>query len=226
MENERLHAEVRAQLAQVRASRARIVEAGVTARRKIERDLHDGAQQRLVTLALMLRIARGQVAEGDASLAAAIDEAAVELRHAIGELRELARGIHPAVLTEAGLSSALVSLAERSTVPAEVVAVPEGRYPPGVEEAVYFVVSESLANAAKHAGDAARVTITVVAGLHGGRQTMTVEIADDGNGGADASRGSGLRGLADRVEALDGTLTVHSPAGHGTRVLAELPCAS
>ncbi|GAA4963321.1 sensor histidine kinase [Yinghuangia aomiensis] len=226
MENERLHAEVRAQLAQVRASRARIVEAGVTARRKIERDLHDGAQQRLVTLALMLRIARGQVPEGDASLAAAIDEAAIELRHAIGELRELARGIHPAVLTEAGLSSALVSLAERSTAPAEVVEVPEGRYPPGVEEAVYFVVSESLANAAKHAGDAARVTITVVAGLHGGRQTMTVEIADDGNGGADASRGSGLRGLADRVEALDGTLTVHSPVGHGTRVLAELPCAS
>ncbi|HSA50188.1 MAG TPA: histidine kinase [Yinghuangia sp.] len=226
MENERLHAEVRAQLAQVRASRARIVEAGVTARRKIERDLHDGAQQRLVTLALMLRIARGQVPETDTPLAAAIDECALELRQAIGELRELARGIHPAVLTEAGLSSALVSLAERSTVPAEVTEVPQGRFPPGVEEAVYFVVSESLANAAKHAGDSARVTIAVRARTHEGRTTMTVEVADDGNGGADASRGSGLRGLADRVEALDGTLTVHSPAGHGTRVLAELPCAS
>ncbi|UGQ11796.1 histidine kinase [Yinghuangia sp. ASG 101] len=226
MENERLHAEVRAQLAQVRASRARIVEAGVTARRKIERDLHDGAQQRLVTLALMLRIARGQVPDGDASLGAAIDECAAELRRAIGELRELARGIHPAVLTEAGLASALVSLAERSAVAAEVVRAPRGRYAPGVEEAVYFVVSESLANAAKHAGDSARVTIAVHAGTHEGRTTMTVEVADDGNGGADASRGTGLRGLADRVEALDGTLTVHSPAGHGTRVIAELPCAS
>ncbi|WP_436776112.1 sensor histidine kinase [Yinghuangia sp. YIM S09857] len=221
MENERLHAEVRAQLAEVRASRTRIVEAGLAARRRIERDLHDGAQQRLVTLALMLRVARTAVPDGDDALAASIDECAGELKLAIAELRELARGIHPAVLTEAGLAAALVSLAERSPVPAEVVAVPDDRFPPGVEEAVYFVVSESLANAAKHAG-AARVTVAV----HQGEGTMTVEIADDGVGGAEPYGGSGLRGLADRVEALDGVLTVHSPAGHGTRILAELPCAS
>ncbi|MCF2528200.1 sensor histidine kinase [Yinghuangia soli] len=229
MENERLHAEVRAQLAEVRASRARIVEAGLAARRKIERDLHDGAQQRLVTLALMLRAAQSQAARqrpesrGDGhadadAFPAALAECAAELKLAIAELRELARGIHPAVLTEAGLSAALVSLADRSVLPVEVAAVPDGRFAPGLEEAVYFVVSESLANAAKHAC----ATGAVIA-VHRGEETMTVEIADDGVGGADPCRGTGLRGLADRVEALDGTLTVHSMPGHGTRILAELP---
>ncbi|MGR7001559.1 sensor histidine kinase [Yinghuangia aomiensis] len=175
----------------------------------------------------MLRMARGQVPEGDASLAAAIDEAAVELRHAIGELRELARGIHPAVLTEAGLSSALVSLAERSTSARRGRRGSGGRYPPGVEEAVYFVVSESLANAAKHAGDArARHD-------HRGRGTPRRKADDDRRDRRRRQRRRrrvarlrSAHGLADRVEALDGTLTVHSPAGHGTRVLAELPCAS
>jgi signal transduction histidine kinase len=220
IENERLHAEVRAQLEEVRASRARIVEFGDAERRRVERNLHDGAQQRLVNLSLALGIARSQVAAGsDESLAVALDEAAAELRLALAELRELARGIHPVILSEAGLGPALASLAERSPIPVTVAAVPPDRLPPRVEETAYYVASEALANAAKHA-QATAVTISARR-LGGG---LLVEVGDDGVGGADPT-GSGLRGLADRVAAVDGRLRVHSPAGMGTRVTVELPCA-
>jgi signal transduction histidine kinase len=221
IENERLQAEVRAQLAEVRASRARIVEFGDAERRRVERNLHDGAQQRLVNLSLALGIARSQVgASASEQMGAALDEAAAELRLALTELRELARGIHPVILSEAGLGPALASLAERSPVPVTIATVPPGRLLPRVEETAYFVASEALANAAKHAQATA---VTISARLAG--DLLVVEVGDDGIGGA-RSDGSGLRGLADRVAAVDGSLRVHSPAGRGTRITAELPCGS
>jgi signal transduction histidine kinase len=221
IENERLHAEVRAQLEEVRASRARIVEFGDAERRRVERNLHDGAQQRLVNLSLALGIARSQVGSASAEqLAASLEEAAAELRLAVAELRELARGIHPVILSEAGLGPALASLAERSPIPVTVTGVPGGRLPARVEETAYFVASEALANAAKHARATA---ITICARRLDG--ALLVEVGDDGVGGADPD-GSGLRGLADRVAALDGDLRVHSPAGAGTQITAELPCGS
>jgi signal transduction histidine kinase len=218
IENQRLQAEVRAQLEEVRASRARIVEFGDAERRRVERNLHDGAQQRLVNLSLALGIARSQVPASDGQLAAALDEAAAELRLALAELRELARGIHPVILSEAGLGPALASLAERSPVPATVAAAPADRLPARVEETAYYVASEALANAAKHA-HATAVSISARQ-CDGG---LVVEVGDDGVGGADPN-GSGLRGLADRVAAVGGRLRVHSPAGAGTRITAELPC--
>jgi signal transduction histidine kinase len=220
IENQRLQAEVRAQLEEVRASRARIVEFGDAERRRVERNLHDGAQQRLVNLSLALGIARSQVPASDGQLAAALDEAAAELRLALAELRELARGIHPVILSEAGLGPALASLAERSPVPATVAAAPPDRLPARVEETAYYVASEALANAAKHA-HATAVSISARQ-CDGG---LVMEVDDDGVGGADPN-GSGLRGLADRVAAVDGRLRVHSPAGAGTRITAELPCRS
>jgi signal transduction histidine kinase len=221
IENQRLQAEVRAQLEEVRASRARIVEFGDAERRRVERNLHDGAQQRLVNLSLTLGIARSQVpATADGELAATLDEAAEELRLALAELRELARGIYPVILSEAGLGPALVSLAERSPIPATVAAAPAGRLPASVEETAYYIASEALANAAKHAG-ATAVTISARR-CDGG---LEVEVGDDGVGGANPD-GSGLRGLADRVAALDGHLWVDSPTGRGTRITAELPCGS
>jgi signal transduction histidine kinase len=221
IENQRLQAEVRAQLEEVRASRARIVEFGDAERRRVERNLHDGAQQRLVNLSLALGIARSQVPiTSDGELAAALDEAAAELRLALAELRELARGIHPVILSEAGLGPALASLAERSPIPATVGAAPPDRLPARVEETAYYVASEALANAAKHAH---ATTVTISARQY--EAGLVVEIGDDGVGGADPN-GSGLRGLADRVAALDGRLQVHSPAGAGTCVTAELPCRS
>lgn len=219
VQNERLHAEVRSQLREVRASRARIVEAADGARRRVERDLHDGAQQRLVTVALALRLAQTQLGSAtSAEIGALLDEAGAELAGALEELRELARGIYPVLLTDAGLGPALTSLAERSPVPAVVGDVPVRRWPDAVEQACYFVVSETLANAAKHAG-ADRVAIDVRADGSG----LCVQVADDGRGGADAA-GSGLRGLADRVAAVGGELSVHSPRGGGTRVIATVPC--
>ncbi|SHN83906.1 Histidine kinase-, DNA gyrase B-, and HSP90-like ATPase [Geodermatophilus obscurus] len=219
VQNERLHAEVRSQLREVRASRARIVEAADGARRRVERDLHDGAQQRLVTVALALRLARTQLGSASrAEIGALLDEAGAELAGALEELRELARGIYPVLLTDAGLGPALTSLAERSPVPAVVGDVPARRWPDAVERTCYFVVSEALANAAKHAG-AGQVVIDVRADGGG----LCVQVADDGRGGAEAA-GSGLRGLADRVAALGGELSVHSPRGGGTRVIATVPC--
>jgi signal transduction histidine kinase len=219
VQNERLHAEVRNQLREVRASRARIVEAADDARRRVERDLHDGAQQRLVTVALALRLAHTQLDTAPrGEVAALLDEAGAELAGALDELRELARGIYPVLLTDAGLGPALRSLAERCPVPAVVGAVPTRRWPDAVEQTCYFVVSEALANAAKHA-EAASVAVELREAGGG----LRVEVSDDGAGGADAS-GSGLRGLADRVATLGGELTVRSPRGGGTRVSARVPC--
>jgi signal transduction histidine kinase len=220
LENERLQAEVKAQLEEVRASRARIVTAADAERRRVERDLHDGAQQRLVTLSLALRMAQEQAAgDRNGALAATLAEAAEEVRVALSELRELGRGLHPSILTEAGLGPALESLAERSPIPTTISAVPAGRLPAPIEATAYFVVSEALANVAKYSGAA---SATVRAENREGR--LVVEVRDDGVGGADPGAGSGLRGLGDRVAALDGNLRIESPKGGGTRVRAEIPC--
>ena len=218
LDDQRLHAESEARLAELRASRERIVTAGDAERRRLERNLHDGAQQRLVAIALQLRMAQGRI-RGDPSLAEElVTSAGNELAQSLDELRELARGIHPGVLNH-GLSAALDSLASRSPVATTVSFQSSERLPEPVELAAYFVACEALANVGKYAdATAARVRVFRRAG------TAVIEIADDGVGGADASDGSGLRGLADRVAALDGTLRVISPPGAGTVVTAELPC--
>jgi signal transduction histidine kinase len=213
-----LNAELRARLEELRASRARLVEAGDAERRRLERDLHDGAQSRLVSLALLLRQVRTRV-DGDPAATALLDRAQDELKTSLAELRELARGIHPAVLTERGLEPALTALAARAPVPVSIDADTGERLPGPVEIAAYFVVSEGLANVAKYAH---ATEATVAVRRANGR--VAVEVADDGIGGADAGRGSGLRGLADRIAALDGTLVVDSPAGRGTRLRVEIPC--
>ena len=220
LENERLQAELKAQLIEIQASRARIVEAGDRERRRLERDLHDGAQQRLLGLGLALQLAQSQLGPVANGLGELLAEADGELRAALDELRELARGIHPAVLTEQGLGPALQSLADRSSVPVRVEAIPDGRVGEAAEAAAYFLVSEGLANVAKHA-TAATVRLRLVRD----GDVLVVDLADDGIGGADARRGSGLRGLADRVHALDGTVTVESPPGGGTAIHAVIPCA-
>ena len=216
--NERLQAEVRAQLEEVRASRLRIVEAGDAERRRVERNLHDGAQQRMVTLAISLAMLRDR-AGIDPAMAASLDQAAAELKQAIAELRELARGIHPAILTEEGLPAAVEALADRSSVQVRVVADFDGRLPGPIEAIAYFVVSESLANMTKYArASAAQVELSRRNGH------LRVEVVDDGVGGADANRGSGLRGLEDRVSAVRGRFRVQDAPGGGTCVLAEIPC--
>ena len=221
LDNERLQAEVRAQLDEVRASRTRIVAAGDAERRRIERDLHDGAQQRLVTLALALQMARRQVGDNDRELAAMLDRAGGELDSALSELRELARGVHPSLLVEAGLAAALEALADRAPLPVTVSANLTGPCArPDLEATAYFVVSEALANVAKHAG-----ATSVAVDVSDDAGTLRVTVQDDGAGGADPARGSGLRGLSDRVAAVGGTLTVTSPVGGGTSVRAEIPCA-
>jgi signal transduction histidine kinase len=221
VENERLQAAVEEQLVEVRASRARIVAAGDAERRRVERDLHDGAQQRLVSLMLSLRLAQARLGHGaDPSLRDSLDQASAEARAALVELRELARGIHPEILTQAGLGPAIQSLADRA--PVEVtVDVGTERYSAAIEGAAYFVVSEALANIAKYAR-ASRVVVrsTTQAG------SLTLEVSDDGVGGADAAAGSGLRGLADRLSAVDGSLQVVSPPGGGTRLRAIIPITS
>ena len=221
LENERLHAGLRARVAEVRASRARIVQASDEARRRLERDLHDGAQQRLVALSVNLRLARRALETDPDAAAELLDECSTELSLATEELRELARGIHPAVLTDRGLDAAVAALAARASFPVEIEAVPEERLPAPVEAAAYFVVAEALTNVARYAeATHAQVRVERVNG------SVTVDVADDGKGGADPRRGSGLRGLTDRLAALDGRLAVESPAGQGTRVHAEIPCAS
>ena len=219
VDNERLAAEVRSQLEEVRASRARIVEASDAERRRVERNLHDGAQQRLVVLSLALRRAQAQL-PGDAGpeFTRTLTDATEQLMTALAELRQLARGIHPAILAEAGLLAALKSLARESPVPVAMQVDLPGRLPEPVEAAVYFVVSEALANVAKYAG-ADQVEVSV--GIAG--EQLRVRIADDGRGGADPMSGSGLRGLADRVAALGGRLDVRSPVGSGTQVVGTLP---
>ncbi|HEY6693424.1 MAG TPA: histidine kinase [Solirubrobacteraceae bacterium] len=219
LENERLHAESQQRLEEVRASRERIVAAGDAERRRLERNLHDGAQQRLVGIALQLRLLQNRLS-GDDSVAELVTTASNELALSLAELRELARGIHPAVL-EHGLPAALKSLAGRSPVPTTVSCDSRERLLEPVELAAYFVASEALANVAKYS-KASHATVR----LWRTGSVVTIEIADDGVGGADETLGSGLRGLADRVEALEGRLRVTSPRGGGTTVTAELPCGS
>jgi signal transduction histidine kinase len=213
LENERLAAQVRAQLEQVRASRERIVEAADAERRRVERDLHDGAQQRLVALAMRLDLARQTTGASDALL----DEATAELRTAVGEVRDLARGLHPTILTEAGLGPAIEALAERTSVPVTVEA-PARRFPATIEAAAYFVVAEALTNVARYAGAS-----SVKVDIRAQGETLSVAVRDDGQGGADPERGSGLRGLTDRVAALGGQLAIDSPPEGGTTVRADLP---
>jgi signal transduction histidine kinase len=209
------NAEAREQLT---ASRARIVQAADAERRRLERNLHDGAQQRLVSLALALRLAQGKLPDDPAAATELLERASEELGVGLEELRELARGIHPAILTDRGLAPALEALAARATVPVEVSGLPSERLPEPIEAAAFYVVAESLTNVAKYASArSARVDLARDDGL------LVVEVTDDGVGGADSAKGSGLRGLTDRVEALGGSLLVSSEAGRGTTVRAELP---
>jgi len=217
LENSRLQAELRAQLVEVRASRTRLVNMGDEERRRLERDLHDGAQQRLLGIRIALQLARNRLARGGA-VDDLLREADAEVGGALEELRALARGIHPAILTEEGLAAALGALVRRAPVPVELNASAE-RVPASVEATAYFVAAEALANVVKHAR-ASRVTIDVTRS----NGALALDVTDDGVGGADAT-GSGLRGLRDRVEALDGQFVIDSPQGRGTRVSAAIPCA-
>ncbi len=220
LENERLHAELRAQLREVRASRARIVDAADAERKRLERDLHDGAQQRLVTLSLALALAREEAERGaDGSVAETLAEASDEVRLALSELRELARGLHPTILAEAGLGPALQSLAERSSVPTTITSPSHDRFPQATEATAYFVVCEALANIAKHAHAS---SATISARRKGAE--LVVEVIDDGVGGANFFDGSGLAGLRDRVAARGGSLVVGEARGGGTHLTARIPC--
>jgi signal transduction histidine kinase len=218
VENARLDSELQARLDELRESRARIVEAGYAERRRVERDLHDGAQQRLVALALELQMVRAKLETDPGAAAELLEAAADELTGATQELRELARGLHPPVLADRGLVPALEALAKRGPVPVAIEADDAEPAPEAVEAAAYFVVSEALTNVARHAN--AKQALVRVARRDG---LLLVEIEDDGTGGADLSAGSGLRGLADRVGALGGSLDVDSVAGRGTTVRAALP---
>ena len=219
LENERLHAQLRAHLKEVRASRARIVEAADQARRGIERDLHDGAQQRLLALSLALERARvlNSTAENP-RLEDLLKEVSDDLEETQAELRELARGIHPALLTDEGLGPAVKSLVRKAQIPTRIVSMPWARFPPPVEAAVFFLISEALANAAKHSA-ATEIAIKAEAD----KDWLTVEVSDNGVGGADAEAGTGLRGLKDRIVSLGGVLQLDSPSQGGTTVSAKIP---
>jgi signal transduction histidine kinase len=218
-ERERLDAELRARVEEVERSRRALVDVGLAERRRLERDLHDGAQQRLVALSLQLGMVEAKLDREPGKARELLAGARTEARAALDDLRELARGIHPAVLTDRGLAAALESLADRAPLPVEVEAVPGERLPGAVEAAAYFVVAESLTNVAKYA-EASHAEVRV--GRRNG--VALIEVRDDGVGGADPSRGTGLRGLADRLAALDGRLEVESRPGEGTVVRAEVPC--
>ena len=220
LENARLQAELAARLEEVRGSRARVLEAGQAERKRLERDLHDGAQQRLVALALQLKLLEKQLAH-DPSATERLDVAQREVALSLEELRDLARGIHPAVLSAHGLGVALEQVAARSPVPVKLDVDLHERLPEQIELAAYFVVCEALANVGKYAHATA---VRVVIARHDG--LAVIEVADNGVGGADDGNGSGLRGLADRVEALGGRLEVVSPPGRGTVLTAEVPCGS
>jgi signal transduction histidine kinase len=220
LENERLQAELRARLEELRASRARIVEATTEERKRIERNLHDATQQRLTSVAVALGLAESKL-DGDPGAAGAIlDQAREGLAVALAELRDLSQGIHPGILTERGLGVALEDLAYTAPIPINVDSNLSGRLPEPVEAGAYYVVAEALANVAKHAGAS-----SAEVGLRKRDGRLVLTIHDDGVGGADPLRGSGLRGLADRVQALGGTLAVESPPGRGTELRAEIPCA-
>ena len=221
LENERLHAQARAHLIEIMASRTRIVAAAGAERRRVERNLHDGAQQRMLNLVLGLRLAKARLDAGSYHQAgSSIDEAMSELLLALADLRELARGIHPAVLSQSGLGPAVRALADRSSVPVRVIDDLGGhRFSEDVEETAYFIVSETLANVSKHA-HASEAVVTIC--QHDG--DVIVEVSDDGVGGARPSGHGGLRGLQDRVDAYSGRLRIDSRAGEGTRITAALPC--
>ena len=219
LENARLQAELAARLEEVRGSRARVLEAGQAERKRLERNLHDGAQQRLVALSLQLSLLEKQLGDNPEARTR-LDEARSEIAQSLEELRDVARGIHPAVLTGHGLGVALEQVATRAPVPVRLTVGLDQRLPEHVEVAAYYVVTESLANIAKHAQASAA---SVDVGRSG--NDLVVEIVDDGVGGADTELGSGLRGLADRCEAVGGRLQVWTPVGEGTRVRAEIPCA-
>jgi signal transduction histidine kinase len=220
LENERLQAELRARVEELQRSRERIIEAGLAERRQLERNLHDGAQQRLVALSLTMRLARERVDRDPRGARQLLDEASREVEAATSELRELARGIHPAVLSDRGLPAAVRALGARMPMPVVLVEAPHDRLAPTVEIASYYVIAEALTNVAKYA-DASSAQVRIIE-TNG---SVTVEVSDDGAGGADPDHGSGLRGLADRVASLDGSLEVDSSAGLGTTVRAKIPCA-
>ncbi len=218
LENERLAAEVRSQLAEVRASRGRIVAAADAERRRIERNLHDGAQQRLVTLSVALGL---EASHADSATADVLSRAQDEVEQAVGELRELARGIHPTLLRDEGLTAAVEALARRAPLPVTVQSSARGRLPDPIELAAYFAVSEALTDVVKHAS-ATHASVL----LERGPATLRVTVTDDGVGGARLTPESGLAGLRDRLEALDATLSIDSEPGRGTNVCAVFPCAS
>jgi signal transduction histidine kinase len=211
------HRALRAQLQEVRESRLRIIEVGLAERRRLERDLHDGTQQRLLGLKIMFAAAEADV--DDSATRAVIGRIRSELATVLDELRDLARGIHPAVLTQVGLAGAVQSLAEHYTMPIEID-LPAGRFTESAELTAYFVIAESITNAIKHAG-AREITVT---GTRAGG-SLRIEIADDGKGGASASAGTGISGVIDRVRAVGGDVSLESPAGHGTRIKVSIPCA-
>lgn len=219
LENAALRDELVEQLTEVRASRQRIVEASDRARRQLERDLHDSAQQRLLSAGMALQFAARELPDGTAAREL-LDDAAAEVRSAIAEMREITRAVHPAVLSERGLRAALTALAQRSTVPVTISGRADGPLPDPVQVAAYYAVSEALQNVAKHAS-----ATTVSIDLCPHAAALIIRIRDDGRGGADPNNGRGLRGLADRVEAIGGALRIDSPPGAGTELVVELPCA-
>ena len=219
LENERLQAELRANLDELRASRVRLVEAADVERRRLERDLHDGTQQRLVSISMALGLAASKLGSDPEGARRILDETRKRLGTALEELRELSQGIHPGILTERGLGPALQELTYVAPVPIELTVPLEERLPEPVEAAVYYLVAEALANVAKYSS---ATLVSVNVDRRNGQ--AVVEVSDDGVGGADPARGSGLRGLADRVEALGGAFVVESPQGKGTRLRAEIPC--
>jgi signal transduction histidine kinase len=227
-ENARLKAALQAQVAELRAARGLLAEAALAERRRIERDLHDGLQHRLLRLSWLAERAGAVASAGPAGgpagsmlrdeLAPLLGQLADEARHTHVELRELARGIHPAILTEQGLATAVEEHALHAPLPV-LVDLPPGRLAAPLEAAAFLAIAEALTNAVKHA-TAGRVTVRG----HRAAGRLIVEVADDGGGGADPRRGSGLRGMRGRLAALGGTISVHSPPGRGTRVIIELPC--
>jgi signal transduction histidine kinase len=220
LENERLQAELRARLVDLQASRARLVQATDAERRRIERDLHDGTQQRLVSIAMSLGLLETKLPDQPQAAQPLVRESREALALALQELRELTHGINPPLLTERGLPAALDELCRRAAIPTRLEVTIDRRLPDEVETAAYFLVSEALTNAAKHShGSEIRVCAS-----HRG-QRLTVEVGDDGIGGATPTGGTGLRGLGDRIESLGGRLTVSSPPGQGTTLRAEIPCA-
>jgi signal transduction histidine kinase len=219
LENERLQAELRARLVELQASRARLVEATDAERRRIERDLHDGTQQRLVSIAMSLGLLETRLPTQAVAAKPLVRETREALALALAELRELTHGINPPLLVERGLGAALDELCRRAALPTHLEVALERRLPDQVESAAYFVASEALTNAAKHSHGS---EVRVIAADRD--QSLAIEVSDDGIGGAGTAGGSGLRGLADRVEALGGSFTVSSPPGRGTTLRAQIPC--